>query len=478
MILLRSRETFMALAILIVLLQITSAFASQSTSQMGSSAASTTSIALAAEEADLRVLVYRDVGSAIQSSSMNDLVDRLNATVGSVTLLDGPSEKTAALNQVILDQNTQELLVDAVVFFGSADNISASGAKETFQKFLGRGGGMIVAGTSGQSDISLNLNSFLSGYGIEIGIEDAKSDASNVPDPYILVRDFTPSYLPFMENVTQIIYHGANITLNPAQEKTEDDFEILFSYPLCYSDGEVLAQTRETLGTVTELALGGRLVTLGSSFMFNDTFIRTAEEENSQDITLQGYTDNESLAQFDNWLLVKNLISWISGITGKMKFSTPAIGGYRIESAQDHTYHTVTKGQQIIWGSINLTSWENESLSHARVELYIRVLDTLLRSSVMSWTNSQQYNASLSTKDIDLERGWVTVGFEARAPGYGRAFFENDEIGRMWVKGIPNDPKLPALSIWIIFAAGSLIFFSSAAIIWQILQEMEKSAED
>ncbi|MFQ5979920.1 MAG: hypothetical protein ACE5OZ_17455 [Candidatus Heimdallarchaeota archaeon] len=467
----------MTLAILMVLLQITSGIASRNASQMGISATSSTSMALATEEADLRVLVYRDAGSAIQSSSINDLVDTLNATFGSVTLLDGPSGQTAALNQAIVDQNTQALLVDAVIFFGSADNISASGAKETFQKFLARGGGMIVAGTSGESDISINLNSFLNGYGIEIGVEDAASSASNVPDPYILARDFAPSYLPFMENVTQIIYHGANVTLDPAQDETEDDLEILFSYPLCYSDGEALAQTRETLGTVTELALGGRLVTLGSSFMFNDTFIRTVEEEKSQDVTLQGYTDNGSLAQFDNWLFVKNLVSWISGITGNLKFSTPAIGGYRIESAQDHTYHTVTKGKQIIWGSINLTSWENESISHARVELYIRLLDTVLRSSVMSLSNSQQYNATISTEDIDLERGWVNVGFEGSAPGYGRAFFEHDDISRMWVKSVPHDPEWPALSVWIIFAAGSLIFFSSAAIIWKILQEMEESME-
>lgn len=470
---LRSKDTLVLFAIILALLQITSSSVSSKASDIDYFAATMTSASLSAEQGELQILIYRDSGSAISSTSVNELVNTINATMGSATFLNNPSGKTSALNEQLIDQNSQEPLFDAVILFGTSDNITTSGAKENLQKTLARGGGIIVAGSSGSSEISENLNDFLTGYGIEMSSQEASSANSVVPDPYILVRDFAPAYLPFMENVTQVIYHGSNLTLDTAQDETEDGLGILFSYPLCYSDEESLEATRKTLGTVTELKGGGRLVTLGSSFMFNDTFIRTADEETSQEILLQGHTSSKNISHFDNWLLVKNLIEWISGITGSMKFSSPDIGGYSIKTAQGHNFHTITMGEQV-WGTINLTSWKNESLPQVSITVYIRILETFLRSAAMLEINPQQYTGSLSTKDIDLDRGWVTIGFEARAPGHGRIFYENDAISRFWIEATPADPNLPSLSIWIVLAAGAIIFFLSAAGIWKLIQEMEK----
>lgn len=467
----------MLFAIILVLLQITSSSTSSQASDIDYFTARRTGISPLAEEGELQILIYRDSESAISATSVNDLVELINTTMGSATFLNNPSGKTSALNDQLIDQNSQEPLFDAVILFGTSDNITTSGAKENLQKTLARGGGIIIAGSSGSSEvgeeINENLNDFLTGYGIEMSTLEATSANSLVPDPYILVRDFAPAHLPFLENVTQIIYHGSNLTLDTTQDETEDGAEILFSYPLCFSDDESLEATRKTLGTVTELTGGGRLVTLGSSFMFNDTFIRTADEETSQEILLQGYTSSKNISHFDNWLLIKNLIEWISGLTGNMKFSSADIGGYSLETEFGHSFHTIAMGEEV-WGTINLTSWENESLPQASVTVYIRILETFLRSSVMLEVNPQQYTGSLSTKDIDLDRGWVTIGFEAKTPGYGRIFYENDAIGRMWIEPAPADPKLPSLGTWIILAAGAMIFFFSAAGIWKLIQELEK----
>jgi hypothetical protein len=470
---LRSKATLVLFAIILVLLQITSSSTSSKASDIDYFAATMTGVSLSAEEGELQILIYRDSTSAISSTSVNELIDTINATMGSVTFLNNPTGKTSALNDQLIDQNSQEPLFDAVILFGTSDNITTSGAKENLQKTLARGGGIIVAGSSESSEISENLNDLLTGYGIEMSALEATSANSLVPDPYILVRDFAPAHLPFMENVTQVIYHGSNLTLDTTQDETEDGVEILFSYPLCYSDEESLEATRKTLGTVTELTGGGRLVTLGSSFMFNDTFIRTADEESSQEIMLQGHTSSKNISHFDNWLLIKNLMEWISGLTGSMKFSAPDIGGYSMKTELGHSFHTITMGEQV-WGTINLTSWENESLPQASVTVYIRILKTFLRSSVMLEVNPQQYTGSLSTKDIDLDRGWVTIGFEARTPGYGRVFYENDAISRMWIEQSPADPNLPSWGTWIVLAAGAIIFFFSAAGIWKLIQEIEK----
>ncbi|MFX0113816.1 MAG: hypothetical protein ACFFB3_04655 [Candidatus Hodarchaeota archaeon] len=472
----RSRETFVALAIIMAILQITNSIASPNSVIMSDFSTMTTTAPLILEEEDLRLLIYRDSDSAVLSSSISELIGNLNATFETVTFLDNPSGKTAALSEQLLDPTSQTRLFDAVILLGTSDDISDSDASEALQKFLARGGGVIVAGTAGESAISENMNTFLTNYGIEMGTEDAGIDNLLLPAPYILVRDFAPSYLPFIENVSQIVYHGANVTLDTDRDETEDGLEILFSYPLFYSDNVALATTRETLGTVTELGGGGRLVTLGSSHMFNNTFIKTPDEEASQEILLQGYTENASIDYFDNWIFLRNLITWVSGVSGNMKLSSPYIEGYHIERAQDHVYYKLTMGESI-WGTVNLTTWENESLSHARVTIYLRLLETFIRSSAMSEIHPQQYNGTVSSEDIDLERAWLNIGFEARAPGYGRIYLERDEISRVWAIEGRKNPQLPALGMWAVFAVGSLVFFFTVGGIWKLLQEMEKQAE-
>lgn len=432
-----------------------------------------------AEYGELNLLIYLDSTSTVTEDSISDFIGLCNTTMGSITVLNNPTGQTSALNAQLLEDLTDLPAFDAVIIFGTSHNITQSGAKTTIERTLARGGGIILAGTSGETEINTNLNTLLVDYGLELGLEETTSNSTLVPEPYNLVRNFAPRYLPFVENVSQIIYHGVNVTINDTLQHAEDEdqTEILYSYPLLYSGEETLIEPRELLGTVTEFSGRGRLITIGSSYFFNDTVIRTLEEETSEEVLLQGYLDqNVSISVCDNWLLTKNLINWVAGVSGTLKFSDPVIGGYYVEKQQDHVFHAIDHGDSI-WGAVNLTTADNSTVSHAEVTLFLRMLETPLVSTIMEEVNVQQFNGSFGTKTIDEERGWATIGFKAQAIGYGRIILEDDEISRVWVKPKPFDPNLPTLGMWLVFGAGSTIFLITVAFIWKSFQEMEEKQE-
>ncbi|NHJ33782.1 MAG: hypothetical protein FK732_13060, partial [Asgard group archaeon] len=361
----------------------------------------------------------------IEQSQLRDLFETLNDTFQISTL-------TTQLRATDLESQ------DVLVIFGPSEKYSDTTTEiPIIHEFLEKGGSLLIAADS-DNDVKVASDEIMEPYGITFG-NDTATGNTILPEPYVFVKDFSSPRIPALDNVTQLVYHGTNLTLN---EEFAYKNNTLFKerYPLMFADSDTWEGYDSTiLAAAVELNRGrSRILVTGSIDMWNNTFIQNSTEIDRGDlINIPGTSLNVSF--IDNTLFAENAFKWLGGTIGHFKFSNDSIQAPTVEvekqfAEQSGTYQTLEIGK-IVSGSVVVRDWSNVPLDSANITFSLERTGNILRKGQMTENQTGYYNGYVNTTGIDS--GWIDATFTASRRGFVENWFEA-ETGRIWLEPEPK----------------------------------------
>ncbi|MFX0067329.1 MAG: hypothetical protein ACFFC7_34850 [Candidatus Hermodarchaeota archaeon] len=391
----------------------------------------------------------------IEESQISDLIDTLNDTF-QINIL------TTQLRATDLDSQ------DVLVIFGPSEEYNNITEVPIIYEFLEKGGSLLIAADS-DDDVQGALNPIMKPYGITFG-NDTATGNTYLPEPYVFVKDFSSPRIPALDNITQLVYHGTNLTLN--EEFTYKNNKLLKErYPLMFADSDTWEGYDSTiLAAAVELNRGrSRILVTGSIDMWNNTFIQnSAEIELGDLINIPGTSLNVSF--IDNTLFAENAFKWLGGTIGHFKFLNESIQAPTVEvkeqfAEQSGTYQTLEIGK-IISGSVVLRDWSNRPLDSANVTFSLERTGNILRKGQMTEDQNGYYTGYINTTGI--ASGWIDATFTANRRGFVESWFEA-ETGRIWLEREPKR-QIPINSAMLtLLGAAVAVFILSMVLVLKLL---------
>ncbi|MFX0094058.1 MAG: hypothetical protein ACFFBD_20135 [Candidatus Hodarchaeota archaeon] len=404
---------------------------------------------------EFRIVFHVHHDPILERNQYSDLINLLNDTYQ-------VHFNRNKLREEDLDNN------DVLVILGSTEDYEPEEIN-VITNFVNRGGSLLVTGDE-DNNVKESLDPILEPFGISFGnVTVTSENNSPLPDPYVLAKDFSTPRIPVLDNVTQLVYHGVNLTLNETFEYQWNETLIPHlkeRYPLIFAAGDTSEGYDLTvLSAVVELNKGrSRILAVGSSNMWNNSFIQN-KTERDQGAQINIPSTSINLTFVDNTLFAENAFKWVCRSTGHFKLFNDSIEAPVIEepqqfATQNGTYQTLEVGE-IISGSVMLRDWHNQSLSSTNLTFSLERTGRILRSAQMVEDENGTFSGYLNTTGIS--KGWIDATFVANRRGYIETWYEAEE-GRIWLipeakVQVPINPAMLALlgAAVVIFAI-SLVF--------------------
>ncbi len=403
---------------------------------------------------NFKVVFHLHHAPLIEENQLRDLIQTLNDTFQLEIL-------TTQLDEGDLESQ------DVLVILGPSDNYEDDEII-IIHEFLEKGGSLLISGHN-DDDVKTALDEIMEPYNITFG-NDIATGNTYLPEPYVFVKDFSSPRIPALDNVTQLVYHGTNLTLN---EKFAYKNNTLFKerYPVMFADSDTWEGYDSTiLAAAVELNQGrSRILVTGSIDMWNNTFIQNRTEIDRGDlINIAGTSLNVSFV--DNTLFAENCFKWLGGITGHFRFSNDSIQAPIVEveklfAEQTGMYRTLEIGN-IISGSVVVQDWDNRALDSANLTFSLERTGSILRKRQMTEEQIGNYYGFINTTGIDA--GWIDATFTANRRGFVERWFEA-ETGRIWLIPEPSKQIPINLGMLALLGAAVAVFIISVILVLKLL---------
>jgi hypothetical protein len=344
---------------------------------------------------------------------------------------------------------TQDNLASLDVLVIIAPTVALTNAElNLMEEFLKQGKSLLVA-SSYRNQTTDSANEILQPFGLSFNltsslIPDLVQQGDQPNSYYYLARNFTTPTTPISANITQLILPSAlGISFNETKLETYTSPAILFHKPLLLKNLDDPPSKDNTLAATLEFENGGRILAIGSTNMFNNSFIKPLADATS--------------FLFDNTAFVVNAIKWLGRSTGIMNFYGPWV---------DIDELTVDIGR-VIHGNVTLVDAHNHSLSQIQISINLERNGAILESRAMRVdpNNSSKYSGWISTERLSY--GFCDIVFIANRVGYLPVELN---AGRLYLNPQFPSPLFPELAMWGLFIATVILFVSTALLIWRNLR--------
>ena len=376
-----------------------------------------------------------------------DMSHNNNISVNQLTNLTNLFNTTFSSTQVVFlktNANSEALSrIDVLIVLAPTEEYTTTEV-EDIENFIKAGNSMLVA-TGYMNQTTEYSNDILNPFGLYFNltssiIPEQVINSKDVIIPYSnITRDFTTPVTPISENISQIIYpNGMGISFNESKLELYNSPAITYFNPILLMNSSAKISEHNTLASTLEFENGARILTVGSSDMFNNSYIEPLE--------------NTSSIFLDNTDFIMNSIRWLGRNTGIMNFHEPWT---------DHNGQSIDLGE-VIHGRVTLLSSQKESLTQTQIFISLERTGTHLTSRIMSVdpTNSSKFIGSINTEG--LSSGWSDIVFVANRIGYLPIELQ---AGRVYLKsGFPN-PIPPNFALWGLMLATIAIFITTAVFV-------------
>lgn len=367
------------------------------------------------------------------------------------TLLNGIFSPTQDVQFLSENVNEEALTsIDVLLVLAPTSSYTDSEIQDV-EEFIKDGNSMLVA-TGYMNQTTVESNDILDRFGLSFNLSSSLipaevRDNRDIVIPYeYLARNFTTPITPITENISQVnLPNALGISFNTSKLETYVSPSITYFNPLLLKDSTKEPSENNTLASTLEFENGGRIFTIGSVDMFNDTYIEPL--------------DNSTSVFIDNSDLIINSIRWLGRNTGIMSFYNPWT---------DREGLSVNLGVTIS-GNVTLVNSQNQSLSQTQIFIALERTGSILTKRIMNVDplNSTKFFGTIDTEG--LSSGSCDIIFIANRIGYLpiQVF-----AGRIYLKSPFPSPILPNLAQWGLLIAVVILFVSTAFLIRMNLKEV------
>jgi hypothetical protein len=334
--------------------------------------------------------------------------------------------------QIIEDELTSTELSDLDVLIILAPTSSYSDSEvDVVETFVKNGKSLFIA-VGYRNQTTETSNDLLEPFGIKFEVNQSFQAT-------LAARNFTTPIMPATENISQLLYiNGLGISFNETKLQTYQAPNIDYYSPILLNNSDKPSLANNTLASTIEFENGARILAIGSSDMFNNSYV---EPINNTDL---GFLDNTKFAL--------NALKWLGRNTGIMNFYDPWVNLDDVRTSIGAT----------VYGNVTLVDSQNRTISQAQINIALERDGKILnsRSMQVDSTNSSNYFGWVSTED--LMYGWTDIIFEAQRRGYLSVELS---AGRIYLEPQFPTPIPPDLAIWGLLLTVAAIFSSTAIII-------------
>ena len=251
--------------------------------------------------------------------------------------------------------------------------------------FIKNGNSLFLAtGFHNQTSEPINDISELFGLSFNLSSSLIPDSARNVVENqssqyFILAQNFTTPVTPLTENVSQIMCpNPIGLSLNRSAINEYQSPDIIFDNSILLRNLDGESSENNTLASTLEFENGARILAIGSSDMFNNSFIEPLANDTSMFL--------------DNTAFIMNAFRWLGKNTGIMKFFDLWV------NLDDLS----VKVGAVVHGNVTLVDSQNQSLSQGKVSIALERNGKILNSRAMQIdpNNSSKYFGWVSTESL------------------------------------------------------------------------------
>jgi hypothetical protein len=388
------------------------------------------------EESEIIIGIDLQHNNNLTSSELTNLTSILNSTFdsqGVVFLKDTFSPDTLSNIDVLIILAPNDPYLDTET--------------EAVEDFLKKGKSLLIAsGFRNQTEDT--SNDLLDPFGLRFNLS-----SSAIPDIartqghqyYEEARNFTDPQIPVTENISQLLFPNViGISFNESKLESYKSPMILLYNPILLKNSDELPSYNNTLAATLEFENGGRILSIGSADMFNNSFIEPLS--------------NTTKFYMDNTKFILNAIKWLGKNTGIMNFFEPWV------NLEDHP----NLKHKIIKGNVTLVDSENQSIVPKQIVIALERDGAILNSRTMGidLSNSSRYFGSINTEG--LTSGWIDIMFIATRTGYLPIDLR---VTNFYLDPPFPNPVLPNLTVLGLYIAALVLFISTAVFVRTNLKE-------
>jgi len=366
-----------------------------------------------------------------------DIYHQNDINTSEITNLTSILNTTFSSQQVVFlkEKFTSENLAGIDVLTILAPTLSFDPETEimVLEEFIKKGNSVLIA-SSYRNQTREPSNDVLNVFGLTFNY------SSSIISKKALARNFTTPITPLTENISQIICpNGMGISVNESKLESYQSPAIVYYNPILVDNSEEAPSGNNTLISTLEFENGARILAIGSVDMFNNSYIEPLA--------------NTTKIFLDNTDFILNAIRWLGKNTGIMNFYNPWV---------DLDGQSIDIGE-IIHGNVTLVNSQNQSLSQVKLIITLERTGTILSSRIMHIfpNNASNYSGWVSTEGLSY--GYCDVVFIASRIGYLPLELS---VGRIYIKPPFPTPNPPNLALQGLFLASSILFLSTAIIIY------------
>lgn len=377
-----------------------------------------------------------------------DLAHNNNFTREEIVNLTSNIETTFSSQNIIFLENEFDLnsLRDIdVLMLMSPTSVYTEDEIEVVKEYISLGNSLLLANDN--LNQSLPINEISSQFGLTFDL-DAKimsnSGNSESFEYNYLAKNFTSPSIPLTEEMTQVmIPNGIGVSFDEDFILPNSTISPKISYfsPVLIKNVIQDPYSNNTIINSIEFENAARIVAIGSSSLFNNTYIEPLDEN-----------ENTSYDYIDNTNFALNSLKWLGHNTGVMQFYDEWI---------DRDILAIEIGT-IISGNVTLVDSENQSIPQTTVMITLERGGAYLASQPMAIEpqNPQNYFGWISTEGLD--HGYIDLLFTAERIGYSPI---EVRAGRFFLPLDIEGSRLPDISMIGLLVATLMIFFSTAIVV-------------
>ncbi len=378
----------------------------------------------------------------ITQKELTNLTTILNATFSSekVVFLRAPFTSSGLSN------------IDVLTILSPTSSYSETEI-ELAKDFIKRGKSLLV-GTGFRNQTQDPINNLIAQFGLHFNlssslIPEAIRNQENQTIEYSdIARNFTTPIIPITENISQLLLpNSLGISFNDTKLETYQSPSIVYYHPILLKNLDDDPSENNTYTSTLEFENGARIFAIGSSDMFNNTYIEPLE--------------NTTTLFLDNTEFIINAIKWLGRNTGIIKFYDSWVDLDNLSIQKDSVIH----------GNVTLLTSQNKTLIQGQLTIALERDDNILKSKIMrvNPNNASKYFGSIDVENI--KPGWCDVLFVAKHIGYLPLELR---AGRVFIEPPYPSPILPNLSLWGLFIAVVILFVATAFLVRMNIYGKEK----
>ncbi|MFX0013600.1 MAG: hypothetical protein ACFFB2_10650 [Promethearchaeota archaeon] len=381
-------------------------------------------------ESEIVIGIDLSHNNAINSSDITKLTSILNTTFS--------SQEIVFLRDDLTFENL--LGIDVLTILAPTEDFEPETEVTAIEDFI-KAGKSVLAATGFRNQTGDPLNDYLNIFGLKFNYTNP------ITSKVALARNFTSPPTPLVENISQIIIpNGIGISFNESKLESYLSPVIIHYNPILVKSLDEDTSENNTLISSLEFENGARILAVGSVDMFNNSYIEPL--------------DNSSSLFLDNTNFLINAIKWLGRNTGFLNFYRPWV---------DLDGRSIDIGT-IVHGNVTLVNTLNQSLSQVQLIIALERTGSILSSRIMRLApnNSSRYFGWVSTEGLSY--GYCDVIFMAKHVGYLSIELR---AGRLYIEPPFPSPEPPNEVLLGLFSASSLLFVSSAVLVYINLGKKE-----